>query len=77
VTVSDAIRGLADGEFPPGSMGPKIESATRFIETTSGEAVIASIEHLADAVEGRDGTRIVADRHGPSLVAEAESARAA
>jgi carbamate kinase len=77
VTVSDAIRGLADGEFPPGSMGPKIESATRFIETTSGEAVIASIEHLADAVEGRDGTRIVADRRGPSLVAEAESARAA
>jgi carbamate kinase len=77
VTVSDAIRGLADGEFPPGSMGPKIESATRFIETTSGEAVIASIEHLADAVAGRDGTRIVADRHGPSLVAETETARAA
>jgi carbamate kinase len=74
VTVSDAIRGLADGEFPPGSMGPKIESATRFIESTSGEAVIASIEHLADAVAGRDGTRVVADRHGPSLVAETSGA---
>ncbi|MEA2290644.1 MAG: carbamate kinase [Solirubrobacteraceae bacterium] len=77
LTVSDAIRGLTEGEFPPGSMGPKIESAARFIESTSGAAVIASIEHLADAVEGRDGTRLVADRHGPSLVAETSTAKAA
>ncbi|MDO8212344.1 carbamate kinase [Conexibacter sp. CPCC 206217] len=70
VTVSDAVRGLAEGEFPAGSMGPKIESATRFIESTDGAAVIASAEHLADAVAGEDGTRIVADRHGPSVVAQ-------
>lgn len=69
VTVSDAVRGLAEGEFPPGSMGPKIESATRFIEATGGAAVIASVAHLADAVAGEDGTRIVADEHGPSVVA--------
>lgn len=77
VTVTDAIRGLTSGEFPAGSMGPKIESATRFIETTGGEAVIASLEHLVDAVDGRDGTRVVADRHGPSLVAETTKAGAA
>lgn len=69
LTVSDAVRGLAEGEFPAGSMGPKIESATRFIESTGGAAVIASAAHLADGVAGVDGTRIVADADGPSAVA--------
>ena len=35
---SDAVRGLADGEFPAGSMGPKIESAERFVEAGGGRA---------------------------------------
>lgn len=69
VTVSDAVRGLAEGEFPAGSMGPKIESATRFIESTGNAAVIASAAHLAAAVAQEDGTRIVPDREGPSVAA--------
>ena len=71
ITVSDAVRGLADGEFPAGSMGPKIESAARFIEGADGQAVITAVDHLTDAVEGHDGTRVVADEDGPSRVAQA------
>ncbi len=60
ITVSDAMRSLAQGEFPAGSMGPKIESAERFVEH-GRRAVITSAEALVDAVDGRDGTWIVPD----------------
>lgn len=66
LTVTDARRGLADGEFPAGSMGPKIESATRFIERGGDAVVITSTRALADAVAGRDGTWIVPDAKGPT-----------
>jgi hypothetical protein len=51
-------------------MGPKVESAARFIEGGDGHAVITALDHLTDAVEGHDGTRIVADEDGPSRVAQ-------
>ena len=62
ITVSEALRGLADGEFPAGSMGPKIESAQRFVEGGRGRAVITTAGRLAAAVDGEDGTWVVADR---------------
>jgi carbamate kinase len=52
---------LAAGEFPPGSMGPKVEAAVQFVEQGGSEAVITSLPRLADAVAGRAGTRIVRD----------------
>jgi carbamate kinase len=61
ITVSEALRGLAEGEFPAGSMGPKIESARRFVEAGRGRAVITSAGRLAAAVRGEDGTWVVAD----------------
>lgn len=61
ITVSEAMRGLAGGEFPAGSMGPKIESAERFVEAGGGRAVITAAGHLLAAVSGTDGTWIVPD----------------
>jgi len=61
ITVSEALRGLADGEFPAGSMGPKIESAQRFVEAGRGRAVITTAARLAAAVDGEDGTWVVPD----------------
>jgi carbamate kinase len=61
ITVSEATRGLAVGEFPAGSMGPKIESAERFVEAGRGCAVITAAGHLLAAVAGTDGTWIVPD----------------
>jgi carbamate kinase len=70
LTVSDALHHLDEGEFPPGSMGPKIEGAARFVGG-GGSAVITDSAHLATAVRGHHGTWIVPDRDGPSVFAPA------
>jgi carbamate kinase len=62
ITVADAERALAEGEFPPGSMGPKVESAGHFVEAGDGRAVITAPGRLRAAVEGEDGTWVVGDR---------------
>jgi carbamate kinase len=49
---------LAEGEFPPGSMGPKIESSIAYAQTTGRPALITNVEALAAALDGRDGTRV-------------------
>ncbi len=48
-----------EGQFPPGSMGPKIEAAVQFLVKKGGSAIITDAAHLLEAVEGRAGTRIV------------------
>jgi carbamate kinase len=50
------------GEFPPGSMGPKVEAAMRFLQAGGKEAIITSLDDLADAVIGDAGTHIVSER---------------
>jgi carbamate kinase len=65
--VTDARALLDRGEFPPGSMGPKIESATRFADHERRVAIVTSAERLVAALDGEAGTRIVADTIGPSL----------
>jgi carbamate kinase len=52
---------LANGEFPAGSMGPKIEAALTFLGGGGQEVIITSPEYLLDAIEGKAGTRIVSD----------------
>ena len=47
------------GQFPPGSMGPKVLAAIRFLENGGSKAIISSIEHAWDALEGKAGTQIV------------------
>jgi carbamate kinase len=49
------------GQFPPGNMGPKVESALRFLGTGGKEAIITSYPHLCAAVEGSEGTHILPD----------------
>jgi carbamate kinase len=60
MTVDVALGHHADGQFPPGSMGPKIVAATDFINNGGSMAVITSTEHIVAAVEREHGTRIVA-----------------
>ena len=61
MTVSEARRYLAEGEFPRGSMGPKVEAAIRFLELGGKEVLITSTEALERAMAGGWGTRIVPD----------------
>lgn len=46
------------GHFPPGNMGPKVESVLRFLDAGGTEAVITSFEYLEAAIRGNAGTRI-------------------
>jgi carbamate kinase len=62
LTVSEALQGLRDGDFPAGSMGPKIESAERFVRESGGRALVTSADHLVAALTGGDGTWIVPER---------------
>ncbi len=49
------------GHFPPGNMGPKIESVLRFLRNGGKEAIITSCENLCQAVLGFAGTHIFRD----------------
>lgn len=49
---------LAEGEFPPGSMGPKIESCIAYARATGRPALITSVPALSAALRGEDGTRV-------------------
>ncbi len=61
MTVPDARRYAAEGQFGAGSMGPKVEACIGFLERGGEKAVITSLERAVDALEGRAGTEIVAD----------------
>ena len=60
MTVAEARAHVADGQFPPGSMGPKVEAAIRFVENGGREAIITSLEQTTAALAGETGTRVTA-----------------
>jgi carbamate kinase len=60
LTVAEAQRYSAEGQFPAGSMGPKIEAAIQFVTRGGSQVLITDVEHLRDALGGREGTLIVA-----------------
>jgi len=59
LTVAEASEALANGQFPAGSMGPKIEAAIAAARA-GRKAIIASLENAAKALDGA-GTEIVRD----------------
>jgi carbamate kinase len=65
VTAQELERHYDAGHFPAGNMGPKVESALRFLRNGGKHAVITSYERLGDGFNERAGTHIIAD--GESL----------
>ncbi len=59
ITSSEAEAYLKEGQFPPGSMGPKILAAIRFLESEERKVIITTPDKLDDAMEGKCGTHIV------------------
>jgi len=59
MSVQEAEKHLKDGQFPPGSMAPKIEACIRFIKAGGEKAIITSLNHAIDALNGKTGTVIV------------------
>jgi carbamate kinase len=59
IELAQARAYLAEGQFKPGSMRPKMEAAIAFVEETGNEAVVTNPENLVRAVNGQAGTRVV------------------
>jgi carbamate kinase len=59
ITVSEAKKYMAEGQFPPGSMGPKIAAAIKFIEAGGKEVLVTSAGELGQALQRQGGTYIV------------------
>ncbi|NOR47876.1 MAG: carbamate kinase, partial [Methanosarcinaceae archaeon] len=59
LSVEEARGYLAEGQFPPGSMGPKIQAAVEFVEQGGERAVVCRPEGVVEALEGRGGTVVV------------------
>jgi carbamate kinase len=60
IGLEDARRYYAEGHFASGSMGPKVKAAIRFVEHGGRAAIIASLNHALEALEGKTGTSISA-----------------
>lgn len=58
ITVSEARKYLAEGQFGKGSMGPKVEAACRFVEEGGKKSIITSLEKALLALNGKSGTII-------------------
>ena len=63
----EARRYLREGHFPPGSMGPKIEAALRYLERGGRQVIITSPERIPEALHGLAGTRITRASEGEEL----------
>ena len=59
LTVKQAERLARAGQFPEGSMGPKIDAALRFLKNGGREVIITDPVNMVRAVAGKAGTRIV------------------
>ncbi len=58
LSVKDALAYMEEGQFPKGSMGPKIKAAIYFLERGGKNVIITSIDKLQQALEGKTGTRL-------------------
>ena len=67
ISASELQRHFAAGHFPPGNMGPKVESVLRFLRGGGKEAIITSCDRLREAVDGSAGTHIVGDSEAAGI----------
>ena len=61
MTLSDIRRLHAEGHFPPGSMGPKIDAAIQFLEGGGRRVMIGRLEEAMAVFRGETGTHVFAD----------------
>ena len=59
--VAKALEMMAAHQFPPGSMGPKVQASIDFVKATGKEVLITDEDSLKRALEGQAGTFLVPD----------------
>ena len=70
MSLAQARQHAAQGQFPAGSMGPKIDAAITYLQESpeanqDGEVIITSLEKAFDALMGRAGTHITMGERAP------------
>lgn len=58
VSLEEILKYHKEGQFPPGSMGPKIEAASQFLAKRGGTVLLTDAPNLGEAAAGRAGTII-------------------
>ena len=58
MTIEEAQKYIDAGEFAKGSMLPKVEACLKFVDSPNKIAIITSLDEAANALEGKNGTRI-------------------
>ena len=59
MTLLEGVKYIEEGQFPAGSMLPKVEAAMKFVrQFPSKKAIITSLDKAVDALEGKTGTVI-------------------
>ncbi|HEY0070723.1 MAG TPA: carbamate kinase [Chloroflexia bacterium] len=61
LSLAEAQGYIREGHFAAGSMGPKVRAAVSFVEAGGREAIITHLHKVREALEGKTGTRIVAE----------------
>ena len=61
VPPTELERYLAEGQFPAGSMGPKVQAILQFNRATGNRGVICHIEDIERAIAGEAGTEVLAE----------------
>lgn len=69
VDVEEMQEHLDAGQFPAGSMGPKVASALHFVRAGGTRAIITSLPRLHEALAGKTGTHIVGASTAPPPIA--------
>lgn len=57
-TVDELTRWMDEGQFPDGSMGPKIQAAIEFVRGGGREVIVTTPNRLLEALDGKSGTRL-------------------
>ncbi len=57
--LKEAKKYFKEGQFPPGSMGPKIQAAIEFVEGGGRKAIIAHLRDFSSALAGKAGTVVL------------------
>ncbi|OHT17023.1 Carbamate kinase [Tritrichomonas foetus] len=58
-TVAQMEEYIKQGQFASGSMLPKVQACIRFVKRTNKPAIITSLDHCLEALDGKCGTKIV------------------
>ena len=59
VPLAEMEKYVQEGQFPAGSMGPKVESMIQFFKATGNRGVICRLDDIEKAIAGEAGTEII------------------